>query len=149
VAGILAIDFNSSETIANTALVNDVLDHITYTNQSDTPPASVALAYTFNDGSPGHGQGAGATAIATGSTQVDLTAVNDAPVNHLPTPLQAFPDAFITGLSVSDPDAANGILTTTLSLTLGKLTVGSVGGASVIGSGTSTVHAERDFGADQ
>src|SRR5215216_3540488 len=76
--GTLTINFTSSGTAATTALVNDVVDHITYTNTSDTPPASVTLDYTFNDGSPDGGQGSGAT--ATGSTTVNITAVNDLPV---------------------------------------------------------------------
>src|SRR5262249_52314801 len=41
---------------------------------------NVILDYSFNDGSPGNGQGSGGTAIATGSTQVNITPLNDSPV---------------------------------------------------------------------
>ncbi|PSJ65698.1 beta strand repeat-containing protein [Kumtagia ephedrae] len=75
--GTLTVTFTGSGTAATGALVDDVLRHITYTNTSDTPPASVVIDYTFNDGSPGNGQGSGATATATGSTTVDITAVDD------------------------------------------------------------------------
>ena len=78
--GTLTINFTSSTAIATTALVNEVLQHITYTNTSDAPPTSVTLDYTFNDGSPDGGQGTGALAIATGSTIVNINAVDDAPV---------------------------------------------------------------------
>ncbi len=48
--GMLSITFTSAGTPATTALVNDVLRHITYTNTSDTPPGQVALEYVFSDG---------------------------------------------------------------------------------------------------
>jgi hypothetical protein len=79
-AGTLTITFTGSGTAATKPLVNDVIDHIAYTNMSDAPPANVTLNYTFNDGSPGNGQGSGASATSTGSTVVNITAVNDSPV---------------------------------------------------------------------
>jgi hypothetical protein len=78
--GTLAITFTGSGTIATKLLVNDVIDHIAYTNTSDAPPVNVTLNYTFNDGSPGNGQGGGASATSTGSTVVNITAVNDTPI---------------------------------------------------------------------
>ena len=77
VGGVLTIAFTSSAAAATSALVNDVIQHILYTNSSDMPPASVTLNYTLNDGSPGGGQGAGGTATAGGSVLVNITAVND------------------------------------------------------------------------
>jgi hypothetical protein len=141
VGGLLTINFTGSGTAATTALVNDVIDHITYTNLSDTPPANVTLDYTFNDGSPGNGQGAGAAGTVAGSTQVNIAAVNDAPVNTVPGPQRtvAAVDHFIAGLAVSDVDAGAGNLTTTLSVGNGILTVASAGGAAVAGSGTASV----------
>ncbi|MCL6730723.1 calcium-binding protein, partial [Sphingomonas hankyongi] len=47
VAGLLAINFTS---FATSALADDVMQHITYANQSDTPPASIQLNYVFSDG---------------------------------------------------------------------------------------------------
>ena len=55
--GMLTITFTSAETPATTALVNDVLRHVTYTNTSDAPPGQVALAYVFSDGNSGDLQG--------------------------------------------------------------------------------------------
>ena len=75
--------------------------------------------------------------VATES--VTINAVNDAPVNTVPGPLNAQNglDAAIIGLAVSDVDAVS--LTTSLHVDHGTLSVAAVGGATVIGSGTGTV----------
>src|SRR5215475_5326996 len=74
-------------------------------------------------------------------TFVDITPVNDAPVNHVPGPQRAIAGTghVIGGLSVSDVDAGDGSLTTLLAVAHGTLTVGSAGGALVSGSGTGLV----------
>ena len=69
--GTLTVDFTSAGTAATTALVNDVLRHIVYINNSDTPSGPVTLLYTFHDGSPGNGQGGGQPATATGTTTIE------------------------------------------------------------------------------
>ena len=78
-AGILTISFTDSQAIATTALVNDVLDHLRYTNISDEPPASLTLRYSLNDGAPGAGQGTvvDGNNIDSGSVLVNFTATND------------------------------------------------------------------------
>lgn len=48
--GVLTINFTSSDTTATTALVSDVLQHITYDNDSTTPPASIVLDVSLSDG---------------------------------------------------------------------------------------------------
>ena len=125
--GSILIDFTSSGTPATSALANAVIQSIRYANASDTPPASVDLAFGFTDGSPGGGQGAGATGLYVELVTVNLTAVNDAPVNRL-TPTQAgtedtnlvFSAAGGNAITVSDAEAttfevtiivAHGVLT--------------------------------------
>ncbi len=78
--GTLTIDFTSSATPATTALVNDVLDHVTYANQNSVPPANVTLDYSFSDGNTVGAQGTGGAKTSLSSLTVDITAVNDAPV---------------------------------------------------------------------
>ncbi len=75
--------------------------------------------------------------VATES--LTINAVNDAPVNTVPGPLNAQNglDAAIIGLAVSDVDAVS--LTTSLHVEHGMLSVAAVGGATVVGSGTGTV----------
>ena len=65
VAGLLTISFTS---FATSALADDVIQHITYANQNDTPPASLQLDYVFSDG----------TASDTKSITVNITDVPDA-----------------------------------------------------------------------
>jgi VCBS repeat-containing protein len=75
--GTLTIDFTSAETAATTALVNDVIRRIVYRNESDTPSGPVTLLYTFDDGSPGNGQGGGQPATATATTTVNVAPIDD------------------------------------------------------------------------
>ncbi|MFC6272035.1 beta strand repeat-containing protein, partial [Pseudoalteromonas fenneropenaei] len=69
-AGTLKLTFNSN---ATSALVDSVLQTITYSNTSENPSTSVTLNYTFNDG----------TSNSTGTNQasVTITPVNDAPTD--------------------------------------------------------------------
>jgi hypothetical protein len=103
----LTISFTSSGTIATTALVNNLLQHIGYENSN---VGSVTLDYTFNDGSPGGGQGSGAPATATASIQV----TNIGPIfAHETSSVYAPPNdgaVLEPGLTVSDAplDALNG-----------------------------------------
>jgi Cadherin-like domain/SdrD B-like domain/Bacterial cadherin-like domain/RTX calcium-binding nonapeptide repeat (4 copies) len=106
--GQLVIAFTSLETVATSALVDSVIASVNYTNTSDNPPSSVSLAYSFNDGAPGGGQGAGASATDDQIVSVLIAAVNDAPVNSLGGTIgtgEDAVDAWLSGMSVSDPDA--------------------------------------------
>ena len=134
--GTLVITFNGN---ATSARVDSVLQQLTYANNSDAPPASVQVNYTFSDGNAG-AQGAGGALNATGSITVGIAAVNDAPVNTVPATQVATEDTSkaITGLSIADVDAGSGSVTVTLAVTNGTLTVAG-GSAGIANSGTSTV----------
>ena len=85
-----------------------MIQAIRYTNISDNPPASVDLAVGFDDGSPGGGQGAGATDLDVNLVTVNIAGVNDAPVNSLGGTIGTSEDAidaWLSGMSISDPDA--------------------------------------------
>ncbi len=73
--GTLLLTFNSNATQAR---VNETLRAIAYANNSDAPPASVQIDWTFSDGNTG-AQGSGGALSVVGSTTVAITAVNDAP----------------------------------------------------------------------
>ncbi len=75
-AGRLLITFADGTTRTQ---ANSVLQQITYSNASDAPPASVAIGYTINDGNTG-AQGSGGARSASGTVNVRITGVNDAPV---------------------------------------------------------------------
>ena len=130
VGGVFTVSFTSAGTAATTALVNNVIDHISYANQSDTPLASVTLDTTFNDGNGNGAQGSGGALTTTAGKVVDITAVNDAPVNTMPgvqTTTQGadlvFGAAHGNAISVSDVDAGGSNITVTLSVVDGTLTV--------------------------
>ena len=71
--GQLDVTFNTNATQAR---VNTLLRNIVYWNWSATPPASVQINWTFNDGNAGT-QGTGGALTATGSTTVTIVAAND------------------------------------------------------------------------
>jgi hypothetical protein len=105
--GTLQITFNSSATSAD---VNSVLQQIIYSNDSDNPPASVQIDYSFSDGNTGI-QGTGPMpGVGSGSITVGITQIDDAPVLLNVTPTAAYapgsPGVVLSsGLQVFDPDA--------------------------------------------
>ncbi len=77
--GSLTVTFNNNATQAR---VNEALSSLSYANNSDAPPASVQINWTFSDGNT-TAQGSGGALAATGSTAVNITAVNDAPTGSV------------------------------------------------------------------
>ena len=140
--GTLTITFNSNATQAR---VNTALSTIDYRNSSENPPTSAQIDWIFNDGNTGT-QGIGGALTAIGSTIVNITPSNDAPVLGAPAPIQyvdtAFDDKFLpaTGtLTASDIDSSsftygidkgtdNGDGTFSLVKGFGKLTVNQTTG---------------------
>ncbi|UPJ44130.1 cadherin-like domain-containing protein [Bradyrhizobium sp. 40] len=92
--------------------------------------SSVAFSWRVTDGT---------TSVADTGT-LDITPLNDAPVNTTPASQSILPnrDVAITGLAVGDVDST--ALSTTLHVEHGTLIIGAVGGgATVAGSGSSTL----------
>ena len=76
--GTLTINFTSANgSIPTSALVDEIVQAITYSNSSLNPPANVQVDFTIDDGS---GE---ANAVATGSVNVETTVVDN------PTPMIA------------------------------------------------------------
>ena len=75
IAGRIELTFDAGVTNDE---VNQVMQSLQYSNSSDTPPASVSLAWTFDDNNNGS-QGIGGALQANGITTVNITPVNDAP----------------------------------------------------------------------
>ncbi|WP_153435880.1 cadherin-like domain-containing protein, partial [Sinorhizobium saheli] len=101
----------------------------TYTPALDDDTA-VSFGYTITDGQGGS---------VPGAASLDLNPVNDAPVNTLPGSQSTASNTAtaISGVSVADVDSAN--VTTTVSVSNGKLTVGTSGGVTVSNNGTDAV----------
>jgi uncharacterized delta-60 repeat protein len=73
--GKLHVEFNQNATQAR---VNEVLSSIGYSTISNTPPSTVYIDWTFNDGNTGD-QGSGGSLNTTNSVLVTIIPINDAP----------------------------------------------------------------------
>ena len=113
--GQLVITFTDANTeIPTSEDVDNILRQITYANNSDDPPESAEIDWTFSDGNTGS-QGSGGALNATDTTTTMITAVNDAPViNDLDGDALAYTEgdgAVVidqgAGAVVSDVDAAD------------------------------------------
>ena len=113
------------------------MQSIGYSNSSDAPPSSVQIDWTFDDKNS-TSQGGGGALQASGSTVVNITAVNDNPVNTVPGTQTVAEEtaAVISGISISDVDAASNNLTTRLQVLNGTVNV-SLAGLAAISAGVN------------
>ena len=127
-------------TIAN---INAALNGLRFDpNANYNGPASVQIATNDLGNS-----GSGGAQITNSTVNIDLGAVNDAPVQSVPgsqSTAQNAPLVFSSGtgnaITLADIDAGGGDLRVTLTGTNGTLILGSVAGlSSVLGDGTSVV----------
>jgi Ca2+-binding RTX toxin-like protein len=156
----LVISFTGTGTPATQALVNAVIQALQYTYTGDTPPASIQMVYSFNDGAPGSGQGGGGSPVATDVIQINIT---DTPENVAPaldldgndsnTVGTGYTAAFTEGgaavlitdadVTIVDPDAGDNIEGATIAINGpvagDQLVLGPQGGFVVTGSGTGTI----------
>ncbi|MEN2980600.1 DUF4347 domain-containing protein, partial [Tistrella arctica] len=133
--GQLVLTFNAD---ATAALVNQVAQQIAYANGSDTPPDSVDILWSLNDGNSGD-QGKGGALIGTVVTTIGIIATNDAPVVTVPLSINVTEDiaSAITGVSVSDIDAGTGVVTVTFHVPSGSGTISATSDAGVTVGGTA------------
>jgi predicted outer membrane repeat protein len=131
--GTLVLTFNNN---ATTALVNSALQQITYANNSGTPPASVQIDFTIDDGNLGS-QGSGGALNDTGSITVTINATNIPPV--------AVADGFtvtqgsttILSLAGNDTDVDDGLDLTSITIVSGP-TNGTIDSINADGTVTYT-----------
>jgi VCBS repeat-containing protein len=132
----------NSVTITGTvANVNAALGTVQYTGNLDFNGTDT-LVVTVND----NGQTGGGNLSDTDNITINISAVNDPPVNGFPG-TQTFNEdttlTFSTGngnaISVSDADVASGNLTVTLTTTAGTMTFGSTAGLSGITNNAATI----------
>ncbi len=103
---------------------------------------SVTLTVTLND--KGF-SGSGGEKTDTKTVTLNVSAVNDAPVNNVPGAQTAsqnialgFNTANGNAISITDVDAGNGLMTVTLTATNGTLSLGSLSGITLLlGTGTN------------
>jgi Ca2+-binding RTX toxin-like protein len=105
VNGQLTISFTSTGTAATSALVDDVIQHITYTNTSDAPPASVILFYQIVDGGANGSQGGVSNLQSNSGVLVNISHQNDTHTGGAAIIGTAAEDNVLTAVStISDPD---------------------------------------------
>ena len=82
---------------------------------------TVTLTLTTSDGG---NTGTGGTLTDVDTSTITIVAVNDAPVNTLPSTYNTNEDTSVglTGISLSDIDAGSGTMTATFGVTSGTLT---------------------------
>ena len=109
---------------------------IVYNANLDAPPASTTLTLLVNDTGD---TGSGGSLTATDTATINISAVNDAPVNILPGSIAIAEDTAtrLTTIVVSDADAGTGNVTVTLSVGSGALSAVSAGGVTIGGSATA------------
>src|SRR5436305_801842 len=109
----------------------------TYVPVADSNGA-VTLTLTTSDGG---NTGTGGTLTDVDTSTITVIAVNDAPVNTLPSTytINEYTSLGLTGISLSYPTRRSSDLTATFGVTSGTLTATSGGGVTVSGSGTSAL----------
>ncbi|TNI99448.1 hypothetical protein CF117_18745, partial [Aeromonas veronii] len=134
-SGTGVLTLTSAGATATLAQWQAALRAVTYANSSESPNTSArTVSFTANDG---------VTSSSAATQSVSVTAVNDAPVNNLPTNQTApqngqlvFSTANGNGISLSDPDAT-GSLQVTLTASQGTLTLATIAGLSfTLGDGS-------------
>ncbi len=145
--GTLTITFNGN---ATPSLVTTLARGLAYANTNLDPPASVQIDLVVNDGNAGSAlvpgaQGLGGPLAASGQVAVNIIAIDSPPANVTPSSATLienahFPFTAADRVSITDPDARTGALSTTLSVAHGTLSLGAFsGGAIATGDGTGTV----------
>ena len=141
-SGSASVVLEGSQAQLNDLLAGNAGGTISYLFGGDAPPATDMLSLAVNDlGSTGSGGAASGADSAT----INLTAVNDAPVNIVPgaqatgvNTALTFGAATSNAIAISDADAASATLQVSLGITNGTFTLASTAGLSfTAGDGTS------------
>ncbi|WFP52110.1 cadherin domain-containing protein [Methylomonas sp. EFPC3] len=146
-SGTSSITLTGSLSQINNLLAGNASGSLSYIINSDTPPASDTLTLSVNDqGNTGSGGALTGFDVAT----IDITAVNDAPVNTVYGDGTIVPEDSVIQLLgsvvIADADSGSGTLTTTLSVSAGAgvLSAISAAGVTISGSGTNTLTLSGD-----
>ena len=146
--GQLKINFVSGNgTIVTHALISEIVESILYKSNSQDLPSSIGLTYSFNDG-----QGA-ANSVVSSDITMNITRVDHAPVNTVPTTQSlnenatlVFSSANSNSIRVSDIDAdgglggAGGTETVTLTVNHGVLSLSTTNGLTgIVGNSTNSL----------
>ncbi|EUB71116.1 outer membrane adhesin like protein, partial [Pseudomonas sp. GM41(2012)] len=143
-AGSVTVSGSGTSSIVLTGTLSNINTYLgTVANQPTYTPVAnangaVTLTMLTNDGG---NTGTGGALSDSDTININITALNDAPVNTLPASYTTNEDtAFkLSGLSVADVDAGAGTISVTLTVGSGTLTAATAGSVAVSGSGTSSI----------
>jgi hypothetical protein len=129
------LTLTGSDTLAH---YQAALHSVTYLDNSDDPSGLArTVSFTVNDG---------AANSNTSTSTINVTPVDDAPVNSKPAAQTILEDHSLTfssgggnAISVSDPDVESGNLQVNLGVSHGTLTLSGTSGLTVSGNGTAAV----------
>ncbi|MEZ5596736.1 MAG: LamG-like jellyroll fold domain-containing protein, partial [Pseudomonadales bacterium] len=134
--GALSIVFTDTNGQVPTSVdVDNILQQLSYANTSNTPPASVQMDWTFNDGNTG-AQGPGGAMQVTGNIVVTIQDTPDIVITA-PATTTIAEDTFFVYSGVNSIQVDDGIATDTrlrVSLTVanGTLTLASTNGLTIV-----------------
>ncbi|WPN59446.1 VCBS domain-containing protein [Pseudomonas sp. P9_31] len=143
-AGSVTVSGSGTGSIVLTGTLANINTYLaTVANQPTYTPATnangtVTLTMLTNDGG---NTGTGGALSDSDTININITALNDTPVNALPASYTTNEDtAFkLSGLSVADVDAGTGSISVTLTVGSGALTAATAGSVTVSGSGTNSI----------
>ena len=149
-SGTNSVTLTGTLTQINNLLAGNAGATVSYIISSDTPPATDTLTLAANDGG---NTGSGGAQSGSDTATINITAVNDAPVNTVPVAQSTtenvalvFSTANGNAISIADVDAGVGPVEITLSATNGTLSFPSLSGLTVMaganGSASITVRAD-------
>ncbi|WP_416671886.1 DUF4347 domain-containing protein [Egbenema bharatensis] len=128
----LIVSFNGNATLA---IVEAIIESLTYQNTSHTPNANRTLSIVVTDG-------AGGTSTPV-FVPITVTAENDAPIVTIPGIQTIDEDSSFTfagsnRISVEDVDAGNNWIQVVVTATNGRVTLGSTAGVSFLNGSSGT-----------
>ncbi|TLY21832.1 MAG: hypothetical protein E6K66_08630, partial [Nitrospirae bacterium] len=141
-SGTATVTLTGTLTQINNLLAGNLSGTLTYLNSSDTPSPSATLTLSVNDGG---NTGTGGALVGSDTATINLTAVDDAPVNTVPGAQVVNEDTslvFSSGngnlIVISDVDAGGSSVQVTLTGTNGTVTLAGTGGLTFsVGDGTA------------
>lgn len=140
--GGIAVSGSGSGTLTLTGTATNLNSFIAGSGVTFTTAANATSAVTLTVSTNDQGNtGSGGAKSDTDNVTLNITAVNDAPVNTVPASIAVTEDVAtaLTGISVADVDAGGASLQITFSVGSGTLAATAGGGIAVSGSGTASL----------
>jgi uncharacterized delta-60 repeat protein len=140
--GGVAVAGSGTASLTLTGTVANIDAFIAASKVSFTTAANATASVTLTAGiDDGGNTGSGGAKTASGSTTLNVSAVNDAPTVAVPGSITVTEDvaSALTGISFADIDAGSSSVTATLAVGSGRLAASSGSGVTVGGSGTASL----------